>query len=175
MAGDNRSLIESGYYQGLQRFEYFIVGASLALCAYVGYTLHPEKLTFLSAYTMEVVSLALLILSAGVGLKRIESLVQISRLNGQLLDAIENRGAVMAAKPNPEGLIVVKYPGRLLTIEAAANWVRELNDKIKVLHHMIEKETTKAESVYKWRNRLLLIGFCGLVLSKVLTPYLHFY
>lgn len=124
---------------------------------------------------MEVVSLALLILSAGVGLKRIESLVQISRLNGQLLDAIEKRGAVMAAKPNPEGLIVVKYPGRLLTIEAAANWVRELNDKIKVLHHMIEKETTKAESVYKWRNRLLLIGFCGLVLSKVLTPYLHFY
>ena len=81
----------------------------------------------------------------------------------------------MAAKPNPEGLIVVKYPGRLLTIEAAADWVRELNDKIQVLHHMIEKETTKAESVYKWRNRLLLIGFCGLVLSKVLTPYLHFY
>ena len=69
MAGDNRSLIESGYYQGLQRFEYFIVGVSLTLCAYIGYTLHPEKLTFLSAYTIEVVSLALLILSAGVGLK----------------------------------------------------------------------------------------------------------
>jgi hypothetical protein len=175
MAGDNRSLIESGYYQGLQRFEYFIVGASLVLCAYVSHTLHPEKLTFLSAYTMEVVSLALLILSAGVGLKRIESLVQISRLNGQLLDAMEKRGAVMAEKPNSEGLIVVKYPGRLLTIEAAANWVRELNDKIQVLHHMIEKETTRAESVYKWRNRLLLIGFCGLVLSKILTPYLHSY
>lgn len=68
MAGDNRSLIESGYYRGLQRFEYFIVAASLALCAYVGLTLHPEKLTFFSAYTMEVISLALLIISAGVGL-----------------------------------------------------------------------------------------------------------
>jgi hypothetical protein len=175
MAGDNRSLIESGYYQGLQRFEYFIVGVSLALCAYVGYTLRPEKLTFLSAYTIEVVSLALLILSAGVGLKRIESLVQTSRLNGQLLDAIEKRGAVMTAKPNFEGLIVVRYPGRLLTSEAAANWVRELNDKIPVLHHLIEKETTRAERLYKWRNRMLLIGFCSLVLSKVLTPYLHSY
>jgi hypothetical protein len=175
MAGDNRSLIESGYYQGLQRFEYFIVGVSLALCAYVGYTLRPEKLTFLSAYTIEVVSLALLILSAGVGLKRIESLVQTSRLNGQLLDAIEKRGAVMTAKPNFEGLIVVRYPGRLLTSEAAANWVRELNDKIPVLHHLIEKETTRAERLYKWRNRLLLIGFCSLVLSKVLTPYLQSY
>ncbi len=176
MASDHRSLIEFGYYrEGLQRFEYFIVGVSLALCAYAGQTLHPEKLTLLSAYTIEVVSLALLILSAGVGLKRIESLLQISRLNGQLLDAIEKRGAVMVAKPNSEGVIVVKYPGRILTSEAASNWVRDLNDKIKVLHHMIEKETTRAESLYKWRNRLLLIGFCGLVLSKVLTPYLHSY
>jgi hypothetical protein len=174
MRGDDRSLSEFGYYRGgLQRFEYFIVGFSLALCAYVGQTLHPEKLTFLSAYTIEVVSLALLILSAGVGLKRIGSLAQISRLNGQLLDAIEKRGAVMVAKPDWEGLIVVKYPGRLLTIEEAANWVRVLNDKIKVLHHMVENETTRAERIYKWRNRLLLIGFCGLVLSKVLTPYLY--
>jgi len=174
MAEDNRSLIEFGCYrEGLQRFEYFIVGVSLALCAYVGHTLHPEKLRFLSVYTIEVVSLALLILSAGVGLKRIESLVQTSRWNGHLLDAIEKRGAVMEAKPNSEGLIVVKYPGRLLTIEAAADWVHELNERIPVLHHMIEKETTKADSLYKWRNRLLLIGFCGLVLSKLLTPYLH--
>jgi hypothetical protein len=81
----------------------------------------------------------------------------------------------MAEKPNSEGLIVVKYPGRLLTMEAAANWVRELNDKIQVLHHILEKETTRGESVYKWRNRLLLIGFSGLVLSKVLTPYLDSY
>lgn len=168
-------MIEFGYYQGLQRFEYFVVGVSLALCAYVGYTLHPEKLTFLSDYTIEIASLALLIVSAGVGLKRIESLVQISQLNGQLLDAIEKRGAVMAAKPNSEGLIVVKYPGRLLTSEAAADWVRELNEKIQVLHHMIEKDTNRAESIYKWRNRLLLVGVCGLLLSKVLTPYLHSY
>jgi hypothetical protein len=176
MAGDNRSLTEFGYYrEGLQRFEYFIVGFSLALCAYVAQTLHPEKLTFLSAYTIEVVSLALLILSAGVGLKRITSLGQISRLNGQLLDAIEKRGAIMVAKPNWEGVIVVKYPGRLLTIEEAANWVRVLNDKIKVLHHMVETATIRAHSLCKWRNRVLLIGFCGLVLSKVLTPYLRSY
>jgi hypothetical protein len=174
MTSDHRSLIEFGNYrEGLQRLEYFIVAVSLALCAYAGHTLHPEKLTLLSAYTIEVVSLALLILSAGVGLKRIESLVQLSRLNGLLLDAMEKRGALMAAKPNSQGWIVIKYPGRLITSEAASDWVRELNDRIKVLHHIVEKETTKAESVYKWRNRLLLVGFCGLVLSKVLTPYLQ--
>jgi hypothetical protein len=78
----------------------------------------------------------------------------------------------MTTRPDAEGVIVVKYPGRLLTNEAAANWVRELNDKIRVLHHLIETETIRAEKLYKWRNRLLLTGFCGLVLSKVLTPYL---
>jgi hypothetical protein len=100
MASDDRSLIEFGYYrEGLQRFEYFIVGVSLALCAYVGQTLHPEKLRLLSAYTIEVVSLALLIVSALVGLKRIQSLIQLSRLNGQLLDANEKRGEIVKAIP----------------------------------------------------------------------------
>jgi hypothetical protein len=174
MTGDNQSLIEFGHYrEGLQRFEYFVVAVSLALCAYAGHTLHPEKLTFLSAYTIKAISLALLILSAGVGLKRIQSLLQISRWNGHLLDAIEKRGAVMVAKPDSERKIVVKYPGRLLTFEEGTNWVRELNERIPVLHHMIEKETTRAESLYKWRNRLFVIGVCGLVLSKVITPYLH--
>jgi hypothetical protein len=174
MASDQRSLIEfANYREGLQRLEYFIIGVSLAICAYAGHTVHPGKLTPLSAYTIEVASLALLIVSAGIGLKRIESLVQLSRLNGLLLDAIEKRGAVMAAKPNSEGWIVIKYPGRLITSEEAANWIRELNDRIPVLHHIVEKETTRAESLCKWRNRLLFVGFCGLVLSKVLTPYLQ--
>jgi len=174
MTSDHQSLIEFGHYrEDLQRFDYFIVAISLALCAYAGYTLHPEKLTLLSAYTIEVVSLALIIFSAGVGLKRIESLVQISRLNGELLDSIERRGAVIVAKPNSEGLFVLKYPGRILTREEAANSLSVLNEKIEVLHHMIEKETIRTGNLYKWRNRLLFIGFCGLVLSKVLTPYLH--
>ena len=174
MSSDHRSFVEfANYREGLQRLEYFIVAVSLVLCAYAGHTLHSEKLTLLSAYTIEVASLALLILSAGVGLKRIESLVQLSRLNGQLLDAIEKRGAVMAAKPNSEGWIVIKYPGRLITSEEAANWVRQLNERIPVLHHLGEKETTRAENLCKWRNRLLLVGFCGLVLSKVFAPYLQ--
>lgn len=174
MAADNRSVTEFGHYrEGLQHFEYFMVGASVALCAYVGLTLHPEKLTFLSAYTIEVVALALLIFSAITGIKRIESLIQIRQLNGHLLDALEKRGAVMTAKPNSEGLIVIENPGRLLTSEEAADWVRGLNERIPVLHHMIETKTRRAEGLYKRRNRLLFIGFCVLVLSKVLAPYLQ--
>jgi len=176
MAGDNQSVTEFACYrENLHRFEFFLVGVSFALSAYVGLTLHPEKLTFLSAYTIELVSLGLLVISAGLGLKRVESLARIRRWNGELLDSIQKRGAVMISKPNSEGLIVVENPGRLLTMEAAADWVTVLNEKIPVVHHMIEKETTKADRLYKLRNRLLLIGFCGVIFSKVLTPYLHSY
>jgi hypothetical protein len=176
MAADNKSLVEFAHYrQGLKHFEFFLVGVSVTLSAYVGLTLHPEKLTILSAYTIELVSLALLIVSAALGLRRVESLAQIRRWNGELLDSIEKRGAVMVSKPNSEGLIVIENPGRLLTMEAAADWVTVLNEKIPVLHHMIEKETKRAEHLYKLRNRLLLIGFCGVILAKILTPYLQSY
>jgi hypothetical protein len=174
MASDDRSLIEFGYYrEGLQRFEYFIVGVSLALCAYVGQTLHPEKLRLLSAYTIEVVSLALLIVSALVGLKRIQSLIQLSRLNGQLLDANEKRGEIVKAIPHAQGLIVNEVSGEALSIEAAEKWRRELTEKIKSLRKLMEKERTRAAGLYTWRNTLLLIGFCGLVFAKVLAPYLR--
>jgi hypothetical protein len=174
MASDDRSLIEFGYYrEGLQRFEYFIVGVTLALCAYVGQTLHPEKLRLLSAYTIEVFSLALLILSAVVGFKRIESLVQHSRLNAQLLDAKEKRGAVVAAVPNTQRLIVNEISGEALSVEQAANLMRELTGKIESLTKLMKQERRKHVALYKWRNGLLLVGFCGLVLSKILAPYLH--
>ena len=78
----------------------------------------------------------------------------------------------MISKPNSEGLIVVENPGRLLTMEAAADWVTVLNEKIPVVHHMIEKATMRADRLYRLRNRLLLIGFCGVILAKILTPYL---
>jgi hypothetical protein len=173
VTGDERSLIEFGYYrEGIQRFEYFIVGVSIALCAYVGQTLHPEKLKFLSAYTIEVASLGLLILSAGVGLKRIESLVQGSRLNARLLDAKEKLGTLIAAIPNAQGLTVNEISGEALNIEGAAKWKHELQGEINGLSKLMNAEKTKTSDLYKWRNRFLLSGFCGLVLSKILAPYL---
>src|SRR5438128_265095 len=164
MAGDERSLIEFGYYrEGLQRFEYFIVGVSLALCAYVGQTLRPEKLTLSSAYTIEVVSLALIIISAAIGFKRIESLVQLSRLNAQLLDAKEKQWQLITAIPNAKGLIVNAVTGDVLDLQAAANWKNQLQNKIKLLEELVKTEKAKASRLYTRRNALLLVGFCGLV------------
>ena len=82
---------------------------------------------------------------------------------------------MIAARPNAEGLIVNKVTGEAFTSEGVAKWKCQLTKKIEFVTKLIEKERTKAGQLYKWRNRLLLTGFCGLVLAKVLTPYLHSY
>jgi hypothetical protein len=44
------------YRDAPQRFEYFLIGVLVALCAYVGQMISPQKLAF-SPYTLEVFSM----------------------------------------------------------------------------------------------------------------------
>jgi hypothetical protein len=85
----------------------------------------------------------------------------------------KNGGAVIAARPNAEGLIVNEVTGEAFTSEGVAKWKCQLTKKIEFVTKLIEKERTKAGQLYKWRNRLLLTGFCDLVLAKILAPYLQ--
>ena len=63
MSSVKRSLIAFEQYQkGAEKFDYFVLGVSLALCAYVGQTLKPERLGC-SPYTLEVFGIALIIAS----------------------------------------------------------------------------------------------------------------
>ena len=80
---------------------------------------------------------------------------------------------MIAARPNAEGLIVNKVTGEAFASEGVAKWKCQLTKKIEFVTKLIEKERTKAGQLYKWRNRLLLTGFCGLVLAKILAPYLQ--
>jgi hypothetical protein len=78
MSEQKRSLIAYEHArEGSQRFEYFILGVSVGLCAYIGQTLSPQKLGF-SPYTLEVCSLVVLIASIVVTFKLIESVITVS-------------------------------------------------------------------------------------------------
>src|ERR1039457_2075308 len=82
-------------HQGLRRFDYFILGISIALCAYVGQTISPERFGW-SAYTLEVISVGLLVASAFFGFRRIETQIRMDELNHEILDAYETRAAIVA-------------------------------------------------------------------------------
>jgi len=83
--------------EGTQRFEYFLLGVSVALCTYIGQTLQPQRLAF-SPYTVEVGALLLLIASVVVGFKRVEALILVAQLNHDVLHYGEMRGTLMQAR-----------------------------------------------------------------------------
>jgi hypothetical protein len=151
-----------------QRFEYFILGVSTGLCAYIGQTLAPQKLGF-SPYTLEVASLALLIASVIVGFKRIQKLIMCHRLNSKFLHLAEERGELVtnfSGKP-----LVNRETGNVRTPEQVKQRIEALGDAIPKCHKQFEETSESANRYYKLRNWLLGVGFVGLFVSKIITPY----
>src|SRR5436309_8742881 len=94
---EKRSLIAFEHYRaGEQRFEYFIAGVSTALCAYVGQTLQPQKFG-LNPYTLEVLSVGLVVASIVLSFKRIQSGIFLNQLNHDRLHMAEVRGELVLA------------------------------------------------------------------------------
>lgn len=88
----DRSVVTYEHYRdAAQRFEYFILGISGALCAYIGQHLTPQKLG-LTPYGLELFSLLLLVGSVFVSFKRMEKVIACHGLNHRLLSLYEHVG-----------------------------------------------------------------------------------
>jgi hypothetical protein len=151
-----------------QRFEYFILGVSAGLCAYIGQTLAPQKLGF-SPYTFEIVSLLLIVASVVAGFKRIEKLIMCHRLNAKFLHLAEERGELasnFSGKP-----LINTETGNIRTPEQVEQRIKALGDAIPKCHQLFEKTSESANRYYKVRNWLLGVGFLGLLASKIVAPY----
>jgi hypothetical protein len=166
---EQRSIIAFEHYrEGEQRFEYFITGISTALCAYVGQTLQPQKFGF-NPYTLEVLSLALVVASIIFGFKRIEIGIWLHQLNHALLHMGEVRGTLIS---NPQGFIN-ELTGDVLTPEEISNRIAQINKDLPTAQRKIKIAKGKILKYYHWRNWLLLCGFLGLFISKILVPYVN--
>ena len=168
----DRSLLEfADYKEGSRRFDYFILGVSCALCAYVGQNLQPQQLQWFSPYMVTVAALLLLVGSVVAGFKRVESVVQLARLSGQHHDRGEKLGALLEAQPFPDGTIRNAATGDAMSPAEVAQWKHQLQVDRAGLSAMIEEERARCGRFYTARNWLLLSGFCALVVAKILTPY----
>jgi hypothetical protein len=74
----------------------------------------------------------------------LESLIQLSRLNAQQLDAKEKQGELVKARPDAKGLIVNEVAGEAFDLQAAAKWNDQLTKKIKLLEELLKTERAKA-------------------------------
>lgn len=169
---NERSLIAVGTaHEGLRRFDYFVLGVAIALCAYVGQTISPEKLGW-SAYTMQAISVVILVASAFCGFRRIEKRVRLDELNHEILDAHEKRGAIVAHERNSPGMPFTNAgTGDVYSAEDLKKKKDEIEADLSKFYTDAQTVHDTSETYRVWRNSLLGLGFIGLFLAKVLAPY----
>jgi hypothetical protein len=169
---EKRSVIAFEHYrEAEQRFEYFITGISTALCAYVGQTLQPQKFGF-NPYTLEVLSVGLVVASIVLSFKRIESGIVIKHLNHDVLHMAEIRGELVLASLKGQPF-VNELTGDAFTPAQTKERIANIERSIPIRQKQIERVQAKVLKMYRLRNWLLLCGFLGLFISKVLVPYMR--
>lgn len=153
MATDRSDALHRKWLEASTKFDYFVLGVSLALVGYLGESLTLDRLGF-DANTVELGAVMFLLCSALCGFKRIETAVTIIGMNADMLRFSED---VEALKP----LWLTRNPNRLRQIEAEKPKRRAAVDKrVKV-----------AERWYMARNMFLFLGLAGMIAARVMTGY----
>src|ERR1035438_3180715 len=169
---DQRSIAAYDHYQkASQQFDYLVTGATGALCTYILQTFKPKRID-LSPYTLELLALAVLIVSVVVGFKMIESKVTALGVNAEWLRSSERVGALVAALPNvPFSPGVNTQSGEMITSENISEKIGNAQASTKFRQAEIDKWGKRTLRLYKWRNRTLACGFLLLVLARLASPY----
>ncbi len=151
--------------ESAQRFEYFLLGISVGLCAYVGQTLKSEKLGF-SPYTFQVVSLVILFLSIIAGFRRVEMMIATAGLNYELVALQAQMSRLLKhefAFDHRTGVVLNDFQKDYAIsgiVESLPRWERKL------------ERVRKAEGRYYLCQKFCLaFGFLGLTLARILTAY----
>lgn len=167
---EDRSLIAyTEYFQGSQKFGYFVTGVCGALFVYIAQTYEPQKIE-LSPSTLEPLSLVFLALAFFFGMKRIESGLSCSGENYSSLDAGEKAGNITeafgrsAAGFNP-------HSGEVIHPSQIASQREKHMRRAAAARMRADIASTKAERYYSYRNLFLYGGFAAILLSKILLPY----
>ena len=155
------------YRESEQRFEYFILGLSVALVAYVAQTTKPQRLG-LSPYTIELFSILLIVASIIFGFMRVALMILAKRINHEILHFGEKRGQLIPARGTS---VLNRDSGEQLTAHEIEQELNEIEIMLPARQKQFDKVAAKSLRYYRWRNWLLFIGFLGLLLAKVLGAY----
>jgi hypothetical protein len=169
MGNERSDSVWSRWAAGSEKFDYFIVGISSALAAYLGQHYLPAKVG-LNPATLELAAILSLSGSVVVGLKRIEQQLEVLRLNHLALYHGEAAGALTEVAGQAE-LAVNTRTGELLD-PASAGYTAGLHKEASGTARKAVADATKtADSAYHWRNRLLYLGFALFLASRLWRAY----
>ena len=169
MTTERSDKVYDNWRQGAEKFDYFVLGLTGALCAYISQTYTPEKLG-INPGTLELLSLALLVSAAIAGFKRVETIIEITRLNHWMLRTNEERGALISKSRSQP--MLNESTGDILSPQMVQQHVNALTRSIPSFDLQIKNAQLSALRWYRIRNVLILAGFVVLVSAKVLSAYL---
>jgi hypothetical protein len=172
MAGERSLITVERAYHASQRFDYFVLGITLAVCAYAGQTISPQKFWSVP-YAIEVASVISLIGSAFCGFRHLEKKIRMDGLNHRILDAHEKIGKIVHHQVvrGDEEQFINEGTG---DIWSGADLIKEKDEIEKALSKFyteINRVFTESQRLYNWRNGLLAGGFTGLFFAKIISPY----
>lgn len=168
MSAERSDGIHEKWRESTEKFDYFILGVLGALCAYISQSYKPEKLGF-NPGTAELLALLILVLAAIIGFRRVEATNLATLINHQILHAYERRGVLASVIHNGPGFN--SQTGQTYTEEYALQEIPKMGKKIDQLNSQFRKVQQQAQSHYKVRNALMLLGFLALLAAKVFSAY----
>ena len=95
MTTERSDKLRTTWRDSTEKFDYFILGVTGALCAFISQTYKPAKIG-VNAGTLEVVALLILVLAVVASFRRLEKSLLTTATNHQELHAYEARGVYRA-------------------------------------------------------------------------------
>lgn len=170
MATDRSDKLHADLRASTEKFDYFVLGALGALCAFIGQGFKPSKLGW-NPTSLELIALLALVCAVIFGFRRIEQIMLVTSLNQRELHANEARGG-MVTKMQEGRTLINEATGHIFNPEQAVKRVAEFTEVIKNTRPALEAAKTAAYKHYKRRNMLALLGFLLLLVARVWSAYL---
>jgi hypothetical protein len=169
MSGDKALIAWEHWRESSEKLDYFILGTSSALTAYIGQH-RPKAILGFNAGSSEVASVVVLALSvvAGVGRHR----ARVASLGAQqyLHDAMSIAGQMRTMLQTGGGRpLIDRNSGRTYTAAEATQRIEREDKRIAAARARSERWKRRAERAYNWRDWLLVAGVLFYAAAKVWT------
>ena len=157
------------YREAQHKYDYFVVGLSLALFAYTAKNFAPSLLGF-NHSTIELTSIILIFISVASGLLRIDHNVSLLANNFQKLYNLETKGKLVDALLQPGHKVNIET-GEIFDPAKAQLQIQIIDECMPNIDKNINKYKKLSEVNFSIRNWSLLIGLFLLVLSLIMASY----
>jgi len=166
---DERSLIAHSHYRDeASKLDHVVLAVIAAVTAYGAQSLSPRPFVWtLSAYNIELLSLVALLVALFSAFKRVETTVEVLRLNFGYLHSLERRGKSMQLVHSAAPGLNVET-GDVYTPAQAQAEAEAMDRRAEEFRPQLEKMQNASLFWYKTRNRLFLLGLCLLIASRIL-------